>query len=510
MTKETNTGRSKSGFIVIATYLGFLFLLPLGLFAFEVLRIQLCQHQLLAITDAAALAGSSYLSDPTTQELGASQALKNAKKQALLYVRRNVAAAYDLSNTDLSDTVDTDTPKKGIATCDIIYDAERKIVTAKAALGVEPAFGRFLGAGTVPVRAQSHAGVETLDGDVVIVFDMSRSMGFATKSVWASREWDSAEGKYVYEVKKKLTTDSADDQTLPAFPNFRYDVVPDPELVDFSSSPKLKNLAEAPLDIKLAALVESKMGNLESKEIFESSKAASSELAKFITPGPGFQDDYQKLALANTQPLADAKSAVSEFVAQTSQTKNIHTALVAFSGMVSRGRETSQQQDVYDSYSTRKFFRLPNIELNKNEPKQTDVIKAIGPSPCFTQTNTGDALRAAMDMLKGDGHRKSVAKSIILLTDGKPNPPNGNYTIGLKDAVDVATEAGKSGIHIYGVGFFPSYYAQDERENGPKALNQIVAAAGKGSRVFNAPDVPSLRSILHSLGNSGIPALVDM
>ncbi|MBX9567452.1 MAG: VWA domain-containing protein [Candidatus Obscuribacterales bacterium] len=508
ITKTNN--RNKNGFIVIATYLGFLFLLPLGLYAFEVLRIQLCQHQLLAITDAAALAGSSYLSDPSTQEIEPATALKNAKQQALMFIQRNIAASYELTNTELSDTVDTDTPKKGVSKCDILYDAERKIVTAKAALGVEPAFGRFLGITTVPVRAQSHAGVERLDGDVVIVFDMSRSMGFATKSVWAIREWNSVDNKFEYKIKKELTTDSAADQTLPAFPNYRPDVLPNPELVDFSRSEKMKALASAPGEVKLAALYEAKMGNLESKEIFNSSKAANSDLMKYITPAKGFQDDYQKLALDATQPLADAKSAVTDFVAETSQTKTIHTALITFSGGVSRGPASTQQQDVYDSYSTRTNFRLPNIELNKSEPKQGDVIKAIAPSPCFMETNTGDALRAAMDMLKGDGHRKSVAKSIIILTDGKPNPPRGNYETGLTDAVNVATEAGKNGIRIYGVGFFPSYYAQDEIENGPKALNKIVAAAGKGSRVFNAPDIPTLRNILHSLGSSGLPSLVDI
>lgn len=499
--------RRQHGFIIVlASWLGFLLLLPLGLYAFEVARIYLCQAQLRAVTDAAALAGATYMSAPSSARLSPAEALDKAKKQALLYVRRNVAAACDLSLASISKTVDSDIPAKGEATYDLLYDSEKKLVTAKAVLGVEPLFGRFLGINPVPVHAQSSAAVSGLDGDLVILFDLSRSMGFATKSVWIDRKWDPSQKKMSYSIKKKLNTANATQETLPGFPNIRYDVVPDPEIADFSRSEKLKALANASIQTKLAALVEAKAGNLENSQIFESSHAKDTELSSLIGPQAGLQDEYQKLALAATQPLADAKSALNDFIAKISESKNVHMALVTFSSDVSRS--DMQSRDRADSYSTRFGFHLPNVELSKSSSKNSDVVDAIGPTPVFEETNTALALKAATAMLKGNGHRKNVAKTILLLTDGRPNPPGGNYFSGLQEAENAAKDAGSNGIRIYAVGFFHTSYSDDELKNGPRALNSIVAAAGNGSRSYVAPDVPNLKNVLHGIATNGV-ALVN-
>ncbi|MBX9695569.1 MAG: VWA domain-containing protein, partial [Cyanobacteria bacterium] len=441
MKRSTKYERKRNqGFIVIATYLGFLFLLPLGLYAFEIARIYLCQNQLRAVTDAAALAGATYLADPSNADLQPAEALKKAKEVALLYIKRNGAASCSLKDAELSESVDKDEPKAGKSSCDLLYDEDKKIVTAKAVLGVEPAFGRFLGISAVPVHAQSHAGVGKLEGDVVIVFDLSRSMGFATKSVWIERSYDPITKKLTHKIKKSLRTNTSAKDTLPAFPNKRFDVVPDPAYADFSVSPKLKGLANASIETKLAALVEAKDGHLETQQAFETSHSNDTELPQYIRPEPGFQDDYQKIALAATQPLADAKTALNEFIAKLSTYKSTHISLVSFSSGVSR---TNNEKDSYDSFSTRTNFQLPNIELSSGNNKCTDVTSAINPSPVFGETNTGDAIEAATKMLQGSGHRKSVAKSIVILTDGRPNPPgSAGYFTGLKQAEAAAKKAG--------------------------------------------------------------------
>lgn len=513
--------RNEKGFIVIAAYLGFLFLLPLGLFAFEVLRIQLCQQQLRAVTDAAALCGAQYYSTqapsdqseqtqitPDSQSAGSSSdsktngSLDKAKAQALLCFQRNIAAGYELANAVVSTTVDSDSPNKGISRFDLIYDKSKKMFTAKAALGVEPIFGRFLGLGSVPIHAQSHASISGMDGDVVIVFDLSRSMGFATKSVWVDRKFNESSMRMTYSIKKALNTASSATQTLPAFPNARIDVVPDPEAADFSVSEKLKTLKDAPADIKLAALVEAKAGNLEDNAKYESSNASKSGLSKYISPQEGLQDEFQRIALAATQPLSDAKSALKDFVNEITQSKSVHTSLVSYSSSVSGSK--TEKQDILDSFSTRKDFRLPNIELSSTDEKHNKILNAIEPSPCFSETNTGEAIRRAVAMLKGDGHRHAVAKSIVLLTDGRPNPPRGDYFSGLNDAVDAAKEAGENNIRIHAVGFFHTSYSEDELKNGPTALSAIASAAGNGSRSYVAPDVPSLKCILRSIAKSSV------
>ena len=506
--KRSNRGRRirNRGFIVIATYLGFLFLLPLGLYAFEVMRIYLCQGQLRAVTDAAALAGATFLADPSNADLEPKVALQKAKELALEYVRRNCAASYDLGETSISESVDSDQPKKGISTYDLLYDKEKKLVTAKAALGVEPAFGKFLGLSSVPVHAVSHAGVGSLDGDVVIIFDLSRSMGFATKSVWIERQWDPTTKKLSHTIKKVLRTNTSAKETLPAFPNTRFDVVPDPNFADFSVSDKLKGLANASIETKLAALVEAKDGNLESQSKFLSSHSTDTELPRYLNPAPGFQDDYQKIALAATQPLADAKGALNEFVSKVSGVKTVHLSLVTFSNGVSR---QDSQQDTYDTFATRSGFRLPNIELNSEDSKSGKIGTALNPSPVFNETNTGKAIETATAMLQGAGHRKNAPKSILLLTDGRPNPPGGaGYFTGLRQAEDAAKKAGEAGIKIFAVGFFHTSYSEDELRNGPAAMSAIVSAAGNGSRSFTASDVPSLKHILQRIAENQV-ALVN-
>lgn len=503
----SDKSRSRAGFIIVAACLGFLFLLPLGLFAFELSRIQLCQHQLRAVTDAAALAAADYLAQSSSAECPDQEALQRAKEHGLLYMRRNIAASYVLSTALISESVDSDTLKTGASAFDLVYLPDKRILRAKAALGVEPIFARYLGLSAVTVRAQSSAEIAGLSGDVVIAFDLSRSMGFASKSVWIKRTWDPAEQKIKYEIRKRLNTATASKETLPAFPNARLDVVPDPDFVDFSRADKMKVLDGLSPEAKLSALVEAKSGNLENLTVFESSKASFSEAAKFLKPEKGFQDEYQRLALSATLPLADAKSALKEFINEITERRGAHIGMVTFASSLSR-KEQSQTGDVYDSYATRNDFHLPNIELSSNLSKANEAILAIGPSPCFSETNTGGALKEATAMLTGAGHRQSVPKSIVLLTDGRPNPPGGDYFTGLDEAVQAAKQAGTAGIKIYAVGFFHSSYSDDELKNGPKALSAIVEAAGNGSRSYVAPDLPGLKNVLDSVA-AGSVALVN-
>jgi hypothetical protein len=283
--------------------------------------------------------------------------------------------------------------------------------------------------------------------------------------------------------------------------------------------------------VQVAALVEAKAGNLENASIYHSSGADLCGLENYITPGPGFQDDYQRIALGATQPLSATKACLANFLDGASGAhSNVHVGLVTFSSSVSRTNLQSPK-DSYDTYSTRSNFQLPNVELSQDSSKTADLVTALGPTPAFAQTNIGGAIRAATAMLTGTGHRKSVSKTIILLTDGRPNEPNNDYYSGLNAAKDAAQEAGKNGIRIYAVGFLWTKYAQQkdttlaqnpgitavaqDQSLAQEALSAIVDAANKagstgnlGSRSFIAPDAPTLTNILDGIGNGEV-ALVN-
>lgn len=294
------------------------------------------------------------------------------------------------------------------------------------------------------------------------------------------RSYDAANKNISYEILESS-------KKAPSF-GFEEDaqVYPLPELAPFALGDHLNVLAAAPDSVKLAGLVEAKLGNLENQAVFEASGAAFGPLGKYLQPGPGYKSDYQKIALTQVQPIYDEKVAVKQFINRLAGENNAHLGLVSFS------ERASGPVNYKDSFSSSSAFGYPHVELNASTDNKQLVMDTIDPAILFLGTNTSAGIEGGVKMLDGPQHRKSVPKTIILLTDGLP-------TTGSPKAA--ATLAGKSGIRIMAVGFF---HTPEASRSGPSTLKTIVSACGNGSKMYIAPDLPALQEVLKKIGNGDV------
>lgn len=473
---------NKSGTTMIMILIGAnMIILPLGLFAFEMSRLNMATKQLKAATDAAALGAASFLANSS----GTSQSnMQKAKELALEFFKKNMVMSTMLKDSVISPSVDTDSPDVHTGTFDLVLDDATGRVTAKGAFGLEPAFGKYLGLGTAPIHTHSLAGYEGLEGDVVMVVDISDSMTSNSSSVISKRTVDRGTNKVTYRVVR-------DAKAVPTLGRLgSKSAIPPPDTAKYNKNPLFARLANASYDVKLAALVEAKRGNLESQGVFQSSGANTGPLNGFVNPEPGWKAGYQQVAMEQVQPLADEKTALSEFVAGLGSGGDAHLALVTFGG------RNSVAPDHKDSFSTFSGHKYAHVELDKGLDKKDLCVQSLAPSLTFNGTDTKGGMEEAIKMLEGPAHRPEVQKTIILLTDGVPT------TGSPKPA---AKEAGEKGIRLFAIGFFQTPTA---RRSGPKTLRVMVAACGNGSKMYLAPDLPTLQDVLKQISH-GTLALIN-
>lgn len=456
-------------------------LLPIGLFAFEVARIQMAQKQLRSATDAAALAAASYLSNVTGND---AQNLAKAKSLALELFKENIVMSDFLSESTLSATAATDNPDTQKATLDITVDTSNGRVRATSSYGLSPAFATFLGLKTETVRSKSLAGYHGLEGDIAIVVDISDSMTVTSDAWIVKKTYDAGSGKTTY-TKVKNTA------VHPALGRFgALNSIPNPNTVNWDLDPLMSKFKDRDLETKMAALTEAKRGSLESTSMFQTSHADKGPLGGFITPAAGYQTAYQKLALTKVLPLHEAKDALTTFVSQLPDNGDAHLALVTFGG------KTSGTEDAKDTYSTFVNHKYPHVKLNKDDAKKQLTIDSIGPSLTFNGTDTKGGMAAARLMLNDPAlHRPEVEKTIILLTDGMP-------TTGSPQ--EQAKLAKKDGIRLFAIGFFKTANA---KQNGPPVLKNMVANCGNGSKMYYAPDLPTLQDVLAQISHGTLALL---
>lgn len=481
----------KGSFIVATAVAALMIILPLGLYAFEVARANLAACQLRSATDAAALAASNYL-----HKVDATNKIQQnkAKEIAFKFLQRNLCTAISLQNARISSSVQSDVPASGETSFDLVFNQDNS-VTAIAAFGLQPAFSSFLGIKTLPIRVNSSAGAGGLDGDVVVVVDLSNSMAEDSHSVIFTRR-TLRDGRVLHGIRPD-ERGNTDIRNTAAFrePHERLPdaniMVPHPDHVDFNRSELMKSLQNQSIKIKLAAMVEAKLGNLENAEIYESSGASKSALSEIgFVPGPGYQDDYQRLALSATQPLQDEKTALASFM-QSVAGSDAHFSLVTFSDLASEGEHRIKLSD-------RAPFKLPQVDLSQGEANDSEIVKALEPATAMLYTNTSAALQRAVDMLKGPGHREGRSKTVIFLTDGR-------QTAG--DPIDAAcTAAKRAGIKVLTIGFF--HGTPGERTQGAKELNALCAGCGNGSKNFTVENIEGLKNALKII-SSGDPSLIN-
>ncbi len=183
-------------------------LLAIGLFSFELNRMELAKEQLRTACDAASLSAAAALASSDNLDTTASQT--NAIDTAIATFQQNMIIGTSLATTSQAAT-QSQTPNANQA---LLYfefldphnnnqpvalgDPNGKIIRVDGAFGLVPAFGKFLGLGTTTVRATSSGGVPEID--VALCFDVSASIDDQTPVTFIRRQWNPAKAKIDYIV----------------------------------------------------------------------------------------------------------------------------------------------------------------------------------------------------------------------------------------------------------------------------------------------------------------------
>lgn len=194
--------------VVLSLLITCLILFPVGLFSYEINRVESARSQLRACCDAAALASAATLA--SQDNLDPVESHTEAINTALSTFQTNSVVGVSLTGAVLSGYSE-DTPPAEHASLFIefldpnnndavvsIGDPAGKKIRVTAALGLQPSFGNFLGASTVPLRAVSTGGVPDLD--VVLCFDLSGSIDDQTPVTFVKRYWSSSTSTNKYDV----------------------------------------------------------------------------------------------------------------------------------------------------------------------------------------------------------------------------------------------------------------------------------------------------------------------
>lgn len=194
--------------IVTAMITAFFLVLSVGLFAFELNRVEVARQQLKSACEAAALAGAATLA--SSDENDPSRAHSNASATALHTFQQNSVAGTSLGEADMGIDQDAN-PAPHESSLYVEFqnphnnnapvtpgDPRGKIVKVYGALGFVPAFGQYLGIGNVPLKAEASGGVPQLD--LVLAFDVSASIDDQTPVTFVRRQWNGTTRRTDYVV----------------------------------------------------------------------------------------------------------------------------------------------------------------------------------------------------------------------------------------------------------------------------------------------------------------------
>lgn len=195
------TGQS---IIALGMVFSFFVLTILGLFSFEVNRVELANEQLRSASDAAALSAAATLA--SSDNFNTLSAQTTAMNTALTTFQQNSVLGVSLANAVISATA-TDSPTAGNSSIFVQFldphnnnqpvalgDPKGKVVSVTSAYGVKPTFANILGLSNPPLHSTGTSGVPSLD--VVLCFDVSASIDDQTEVSFVRREL--VAGKNVY------------------------------------------------------------------------------------------------------------------------------------------------------------------------------------------------------------------------------------------------------------------------------------------------------------------------
>jgi hypothetical protein len=468
--------------IVIGMVVGLLFVLSVGLYAFELNRLEVARQQLQSACEAAALAGAATLAGSDEKDPYTAQS--NAMATALHEFQQNSVAGTTLGRADTALNATT-APAAGDSNMYIefldphnnnavvaIGDPKGKIVKVYGALGFRPAFGRFLGIGNLPLRAVASGGVPQLD--VALCFDVSASMDDQTPVTFVRRTWSSNKIIYtktssasgapaggtaqgpLYNIIGPPPTGSAVDALPPqnlsvtGQSDHSYRLTFSAALRgssdnsppgNKSSSIGFTNQTFTDLVVNIdgnnvfggfnykgynfpdvATLVEASRGNLEDATVFANSNA-NTGVPGTVLPRAGYKAAYQEIARQNIHPLYDAQQACQSFLDIMNTNTDAHFSLVSFTTNAGNGPTDSINMPNVDNSFNGGTGSFPNHLIPLATGTQTNYTSAradIGASNAISGTNIGDAVDTGYHQLTGSGTRNGAKKAIIVFTDGQP------------------------------------------------------------------------------------------
>jgi hypothetical protein len=199
---------SGQAIISLGLLIAFFVLLVVGLFSFEINRVSIARQQLTAACDAAALAAAATLA--SSDNVNPADAHNQCMNTALNTFKKNSIIGVSLTDAQFASGPDNQ-PSSGESALYIqflnprqnnqpvaIGDPDGKTVRIGASFGLDPAFARFLGIGTVPIYANSSGGVPSLD--IALAFDVSASIDDQTPVTFVRRVWNATTNKISYIV----------------------------------------------------------------------------------------------------------------------------------------------------------------------------------------------------------------------------------------------------------------------------------------------------------------------
>jgi hypothetical protein len=403
MMYSRKTKPSGQAVIVMSVVIAFFFVFVAGLFAFELNRVEVARQQLQASCEAAALAGAATLAGSDEQDPMAAHS--SASATALNTFQKNSVAGVSLQEAQPA-LDDSDSPAPGDSSLFIEYlnphannqpvqlgDPDGKIVRVVGALGFQPAFGKFLGIGNVPLRAVASGGVPQLD--LVLCFDVSASIDDQTPVTFVRRVWNQSTNRIDYTIASTSSGSRAGataqgklyDVMGPPPTGSAVDAVPPQTLsssnqndhrwrMNFSevtgrpgSARGLRGTsnngsppgnragsmgtgnAQTYTDLvvnidgndrfqgftsggyafpTIGTVVEAARGNLENATVYSNSMANRGGLPSSVVPRAGYQAEYLRLAKLNLHPLKDAQDACQTFLTIMNTNTDAHFSLVSF------------------------------------------------------------------------------------------------------------------------------------------------------------------------------------
>lgn len=385
-----------------------------------------------------------------------------------------------------------------------------RVVRVVSSHGLEPVFGKFLGLpGPYPINVEAQGRVPQLD--LVMCFDVSGSIDDQTAVSFIKRYWDNTAHRIQYQIisaragaptagglahgrlfdiiappatgtglnahypQSLNSSNSGCSRPLTFSPSLRGspntgagpgnyplggslgDAYTYTDLV-ININPETNYTMKFPFTSpagfyypNMAALVEAARGNLENGSLFVSAHLDTVPELAIVTPKPGYQADYNALAQANLKPIGDAQIAAREFFTIMNTNTEAHFGFVSFSSNGSGSEsETFNDSVIASNYGAggTANYAHPSVNLDKTQSKFSNVLSTIPNTRAHGNTNIGDALSKAKQMLITQ-QRPSAKRAIILFTDGQP-------TAGGSDpwsyARQKATEVKNEGISIYSIG----------------------------------------------------------